>query len=332
MKRKPVGSDHDKWLHAMLRQEPAKASEVCLDADTIASWAGGSLTGKELAAAELHASTCSRCMAILAATERSAPPATGVSKQPWILVTPMRWLVPLTAAATAVAIWIAVPDRPVVAPTIGSTDSPQMTSAVPERTPDVPPAAEPKPAESYAPVPPAGEPQSQEFKLRVEDESRRERAGTEAEQFAKREDAAAPSPQAPMPPPAAAESALAAPPAAPAAAPAQARDSAADPQPMARSASRAFAASESVSSSNALSRWRIVAGVSVERSTDGGKTWMRTSPLPDDTPGASAITGVNIRAVDASRAVVSTSDGRVFYTTDAGKSWTRVQENQTVPF
>ena len=94
-----MGSDHDKWLHAMLRQEPAKASEVCLDADTIASWAGGSLTGKELAAAELHASTCSRCMAILAATERSAPPATGVSKQPWILVTPMRWLVPLTAAA-----------------------------------------------------------------------------------------------------------------------------------------------------------------------------------------------------------------------------------------
>ena len=65
---------------------------------------------------------------------------------------------------------------------------------------------------------------------------------------------------------------------------------------------------------------------------DGGKTWMRTSPLPDDTPGASAITGVNIRAVDASRAAVSTSDGRVFYTTDAGKSWTRVQENQTVPF
>ena len=327
MKRKPVGSDHDKWLHAMLRQEPAKASEVCLDADTIASWAAGSLTGKERAAAELHASTCSRCMAILAATERSAPPATGIPKQPWILVTPMRWLVPLTAAATAVAIWIAVPDRPVTAPAIGGTDSPQMTSAAPERSPDVPPAAEPKPAESYAPVPPAGEPQRQEFNSRL-DESRRGRAGIEAEQLAKREDAFAPSPQAPVPPPAAAESALAA----PAAAPAQARDSAADPQRMARSSSRAFAATESISSSNALSRWRIVAGVSVERSTDGGKTWMRTSPLPDDTPGAAAITGVNIRAVDATRAVVSTSDGGVFYTTDAGKSWTRVQENQTVPF
>ncbi len=325
MKRKPVTSDHDKWLHAMLRQEPAKASDVCLDAGTIASWADGTLTGKELAAAELHASTCSRCVAILAATERSAPPAPGVSTQPWILVSPMRWLVPLTAAATAVAIWIAVPDRPVTAPTAGGTDSPQMTISKAEKSPELPPAAEPQPAETYAPAPRAGgAPQREEFKLRVEDESRRERAEADPEQFAKRQDE-------PAPPPAA-ESALAAPPAAPAAPPAQARDSAADLQTTARTANRALAASESMSASNALSQWRIVTGASVERSTDGGKTWTRTTPLPEATPGSSAVTTATVRAVDASRAVVSTSDGRVFYTTDAGKSWTRVQENQTAPF
>ena len=151
MKRKPVGSDHDKWLHAMLRQEPAKASDVCLDADTIASWADGSLTGKELAAAELHASTCSRCMAILAATERAAPPATGVSKRPWILVSPMRWLVPLTAAATAVAIWVVVPDRPVTVAPVGGTDSPQMSAGSAQKSPEAPPTMQARAAESYAP-------------------------------------------------------------------------------------------------------------------------------------------------------------------------------------
>ena len=39
-----------------------------------------------------------------------------------------------------------------------------------------------------------------------------------------------------------------------------------------------------------------------------------------------------IRAVDGDRAVATTSDGAEFYTTDGGRSWTRVQENSAAPF
>ena len=47
------------------------ASGICLDAETLAAWADGSLNAKELAAAEIHASNCARCMALLAAIERT---------------------------------------------------------------------------------------------------------------------------------------------------------------------------------------------------------------------------------------------------------------------
>lgn len=309
-----MASDHDKWMHAMLRPEQAKASDACLDAETMAAWSDGALTGKELAAAELHASTCSRCMAILAATERSRP-VEPVSKQPWIIARPFRWLVPLTAAATAVAIWIVVPDRPVTVPTTSADTQVALGGA------------------EKGPVQPPGGGQDQELRLQRENQSRRERSEPEVEQFAKKaESVASPAPAAaPVPP--VPESVPAAPAAAPSAAPAQGRDSAADLQTAARAApSRAFAAAESAGAANAPTQWRIVTGTSVERSADGGKTWTRTSPLPGDTFAASATIGATIRAVDDSRAVVSTSDGRVFYTIDAGKSWTRVQENQTAPF
>jgi photosystem II stability/assembly factor-like uncharacterized protein len=73
-----------------------------------------------------------------------------------------------------------------------------------------------------------------------------------------------------------------------------------------------------------LIRWRIVAPDAVERSMDGGKMWSRTmSPVPE---------AEVVRAVDADRAVVTTTGGAVFYTTDGGASWTRVQENSTAPF
>jgi photosystem II stability/assembly factor-like uncharacterized protein len=73
-----------------------------------------------------------------------------------------------------------------------------------------------------------------------------------------------------------------------------------------------------------LIRWRIVAPDGVERSMDGGKMWSRTmSPVPE---------AEVVRAVDADRAVVTTTGGAVFYTTDGGASWTRVQENSTAPF
>ena len=67
------------------------------------------LSAKELAAAELHVAKCPRCLALLAAIERTAPPVAAEPHQRMWL----RWLVPLTAAATAVAIWIAIPQQQV---------------------------------------------------------------------------------------------------------------------------------------------------------------------------------------------------------------------------
>jgi photosystem II stability/assembly factor-like uncharacterized protein len=91
--------------------------------------------------------------------------------------------------------------------------------------------------------------------------------------------------------------------------------------------------SESVAPADASIRWRVVAPTSVERSTDGGQTWTKTIPPPGLASGTTpAVTVVGVRAVDALRAVIRTSDGRELYTTNGGQAWTRVQEKSAAPF
>jgi hypothetical protein len=87
--------------------------------------------------------------------------------------------------------------------------------------------------------------------------------------------------------------------------------------------SKAATSTESIAPANPLFRWRIVAS-RVERSVNGAKSWTRTR-VPQGSP-------VAIRAVDADRAVLRTSDNAEFYTIDGGRSWTRVQENSAAPF
>ena len=81
MKREPLASEReqDEWLQRLLRRRAgadpqATASAACLDAQTLAAWADGGLNRQELAAAEMHASSCAKCLALLAAIERTAPP------------------------------------------------------------------------------------------------------------------------------------------------------------------------------------------------------------------------------------------------------------------
>src|SRR5262245_2888098 len=106
--------NQDKWLQRIMGAKASSdpVSGACLDPDTVAAWADGALSTKEIAAAELHASACARCQSLIAAMVRTAPVAVHMPVA-WTTGRLVKWLAPLAAAATAVAIWIAVPDRPV---------------------------------------------------------------------------------------------------------------------------------------------------------------------------------------------------------------------------
>src|SRR4029453_16264696 len=110
MKRDSMGHEPDRndWLGNTLRQSPAVTLDACLDAETLAAWADGTLKAHGAAAVEAHASSCPRCMRVLAAMERPAPAAR--ARHAWTPVRLFRWLVPGTAAATAIAIWVLVPN------------------------------------------------------------------------------------------------------------------------------------------------------------------------------------------------------------------------------
>jgi Putative zinc-finger len=79
----------------------------CLSAETLGAWADDALDARERASAEAHAADCARCQELLAAMVRTLPPPI-VTKWSWRMPA-LGWLVPLTAAATALVIWVAVP-------------------------------------------------------------------------------------------------------------------------------------------------------------------------------------------------------------------------------
>ena len=85
----------------------------CVDAERLAAWSEGALPATEAADVELHLSNCARCQAMLAAFARSEPvvPAT----LPFRTRMPLRWVVPLAAAA-AVVVWVAVGRRELSSP------------------------------------------------------------------------------------------------------------------------------------------------------------------------------------------------------------------------
>src|SRR4051812_12371225 len=94
----------DELLAATLRARGGVApAGACLDAETLAAWADGALDAGQRAQAEAHAADCARCQELLAALVRTLPPAP--VKSPWRMPA-LGWLVPLTAAATALVIWV----------------------------------------------------------------------------------------------------------------------------------------------------------------------------------------------------------------------------------
>src|SRR5690349_7240406 len=100
----------------------ATPSPMCVDADALAAWADGAMTGAERAAFEIHAAACARCQALVAAMARTDPPPIA---RAWWRRTPYAWLLPLATATAAVVIVVtlAVTERPSHAPAVARVDS-----------------------------------------------------------------------------------------------------------------------------------------------------------------------------------------------------------------
>src|SRR5260221_5548617 len=95
----------DRLLRRMEPGADLPATDACVDAETLAAWMDGSLSGEALDRAEPHAAGCARCQAMLASMARTAP-ETGA--RPWWRLLRVKWIVPIAAAATAVVLWVSV--------------------------------------------------------------------------------------------------------------------------------------------------------------------------------------------------------------------------------
>ena len=361
---KDINTDRDASLDRLLAGAlSARAGEAaggaCLDAETLAAWADEALDPRERASAEAHAADCARCQALLAAMVRTAPPMAEAGS--WWRLPALGWLVPLTVAATALVIWVAVPNRvPVQVSDGGAQVVDQMT---PARAPET---AAPR-ADAEAPGPPAVQPQTQAARERdsaafAPPVDRREQRKTEAlekDSPPAEAKANALSEAVTLVPAAPLAGAAPAPAFAPGAPP-QSADSnlqRAAPAASARVSSFANAAETLVVSSNPATRFRLLRGGGVQRSADAGATWRievtgatetltaGASPSPSVCwlvgPSGTVVLSTDgrswrrvrfpetvdlhaVTATDHENATVTTADGRVFVTADGGQTWARV--------
>ena len=350
-----------------------------LDAELVAAWADGSLDPQARTEAEAHAADCMRCQAMLAAIVRTEP-AAGEPARGW-LGARVRWLVPLATAAAAAALWVglsrdllapgsppqiagrmeraaeAVSDRAAATPTPVATPQPMEASTreVPsgagtrQRVADVP--SERAPAAKSARVV-TGKPGAVAETVTIDTMQRDALTG--------RPPAAAPAPSTPPPPPPVAVQTESVPAQSQTQVMPSQTQTAQSRTQVAQTASRQAAfstdarAPRDVASPDPAVRYRVGAQGLIQRSGDGGKTWVaQKSPVTFDLLAASApspdvcwIVGrsgvvllttdgatwrrlpfpepADLRAVvatDVRTATVTTGDGRVFRTFDGGVTW-----------
>ncbi len=246
-----------------------------------------------------------------------------------------QWAVPIAAAATAAAIWVAIPkDRGVdefertVGPALSESASQVPNAPAADAAP--PPARQEGAAASKATSEAAASEATSEGTLRRDapaappQEAAKERVANDAvgnaragETRERDQDRKAEAPrQAAADAPAAAAPATAA---APAQAQEETRQRAEALSGLARQAPQApQAPAREAVSPDPLIRWRILPTRRLERSTNGGKSW---EPVPFPQPiGLTAV-----RAPSANSAIVTAADGRQFRTEDGGKTWNPVQ-------
>jgi hypothetical protein len=358
-----VGSsgERDQSVERLLRQSvktppQGGVTDACLDAETLATWADGGLSGSELDAVHLHVADCARCQD-LAGTLARIPSAVhpvepARSSRRWLA-----WFVPLTAAAAAVALWFAVPAN---LGTPVNTREVAVVSEAPAGQVDVqnravqPAASEPAPPSPGRRDEPQTAPAAQTPQAIGTFEGRARADANEPSPVARAEEKESAGNLARDKDKIEAARAPAAPP--PAASPPQAAAAPAAERLGAAAAMRAAnAVVQDIISPDPAIRWRIV-GAALQHSTNGGSTWeaVQTGVAAELTMGAAPATTVCwlvgrggvvllttdgrtwrrvpfpemtdlslVRTVDAGGRVasVSTADGRTFVTTDGGASW-----------
>jgi hypothetical protein len=254
---------------------------------------------------EAHLASCASCQEVLAVFARTepSPEATPSLWHRWRL----GWAVPIAAAATAAAIWVAIPeDRGAdefersVAPAV-SEAQPSPGAPAPVEAPA--PALEKREAASRRDAPRSPlESRAEQEGFADSIDSARPRGANERDQDRKAE---------------AAPQTVAAPQTATAAAPAQEEQARLRAAEAPAGLLRQAPATEAVSP-DPLVRWRILPTRRLERSTNGGQTW---EPVPFPQP----IDLIAVRAPSATSAIVTAADGRQFRTEDQGKTWNPVQ-------
>lgn len=320
-----------------------------LDAETVAAWMDGALTGAPLAAAEAHASNCERCQALLATVARTLPPddvRTAAGGVAW-----WKWLAPIAATAAAVTVWMVVPQDSMQPPASTAQSDVAALPAAPRESIEAAPAPQSPAGPARSPASPAparearfddarrGASAAKEAKQRSDAQSnkleaaasdRQEKAGA-----ALGRTASAPA----APPPAPVAEAVTVAPAAPG---------------VGAAAQRHQGGTIEIASPDPRRRWRTTTQGTVEHSLDGGITWVPVrltageaitagnSPsalvcwlvgrqglvllATDGTnftrlPFPVAVDLVSVAATDARRATVVTVDGRTFHTEDNGRNW-----------
>jgi Putative zinc-finger len=313
-------------------------SSGCIDIETLAAWSEGTLSARDRAAVESHASGCARCQGSLAAMARTAPL---VPARSWWRASNLGWLVPLATAAVAVVVWINIPETR-LEQTVAPPRAAEPSSSTSRSAPAAPAASSPTSARPSAPDSRPAEskdaegakaasapPETVAPQRETRADERRATDATEAAQSALRRT----------------ESVNAT--------PNGIHDTVAR-SASARALTKMAAAPTEVISPNQDVRWRILTGGGVERSIDGGSTWQTQStgvpatltagyaPSPAicwlvgpggivvlttdgrtwrRLPFPEAIDLASVRASDEATAIVTAADGRTFATIDGGNTW-----------
>ena len=136
-------ADVDRLLRAVLKPAPRSIPGDCPDAGVLAVFVEGGLTASEQSALEAHIVDCGRCQETLAVLSHDLPDEAAADAAvetvvpetrwfTWVTRPRLRWLVPISAAATVAVVFFAT--RPLIAPEnaeVFPADVVQMAQAPP---------------------------------------------------------------------------------------------------------------------------------------------------------------------------------------------------------